>query len=93
RRGGLPTLPGEALRGDSGLDVGWIDGEMGRGREREIGGQEDTGTRRQDGIQNRVIQNRIIEASGWIKDKNGDIFFVAGKDNLSGKNLQEVGCS
>ncbi|MDY6902017.1 MAG: filamentous hemagglutinin N-terminal domain-containing protein, partial [Cyanobacteriota bacterium] len=92
RRGGLPTLPGEALRGDSGLDVGWIDGEMGRGRERERGRQGDTGTRRQgdtgtrrqDGIQNRVIQNRIVEATGWVKDKNGDIFFVAGKDNLSG---------
>ncbi|MEL6166167.1 MAG: S-layer family protein, partial [Cyanobacteria bacterium J06628_3] len=27
RRGGLPSLPSEALRSDSGLDVGWIDGE------------------------------------------------------------------
>ncbi|MEM1395195.1 MAG: filamentous hemagglutinin N-terminal domain-containing protein, partial [Cyanobacteria bacterium P01_H01_bin.150] len=27
RRGGLPSLPGEALRGNSSLGVGWIDGE------------------------------------------------------------------
>jgi len=78
RRGSLPPLPSEALRGNSVLDVGWIEGEMGREGEGERG---------------RIIQNRIVEATGWIKDKNGDIFFVAGKGNFIGKKLKGVDCS
>ena len=77
RRGGLPSLPGEALRGDSGLDVGWVNG----------------GTRGQGDSVKYQMQNRIVEATGWVKDKNGDIFFVAGKDNLRGNKLNQSGCS
>ena len=77
RRSGLPSLPGEALRGDSGLDVGWVNG----------------GTRGQGDRGKYQMQNRIVEATGWVKDINGDIFFVAGKDNLSGKKFNQTSCS
>ena len=77
RRSGLPSLPGEALRGDSGLDVGWVNG----------------GTRGQGDRGKYQMQNRIVEATGWIKNKNGDIFFVADKDNLSGKKFNQTSCS
>ncbi len=35
-RGGLPPLPNEALREDSALGVGWVEGERGRGGEGEM---------------------------------------------------------
>ncbi len=76
-RGGVPPLPGEALRSDSPLEVGWIslggDGE--RGRKISI-------------HQNQIIQNLksqiqtpTVEATGWIVDKNGDIVLTALKAN------------
>ena len=50
-------------------------------------------------IQNRRIQNPIVEATGWVKDKNGNIFFVAeqpfkNSDNSKRRrdNLKQVGC-
>ncbi|MGB6301334.1 MAG: filamentous hemagglutinin N-terminal domain-containing protein [Rivularia sp. (in: cyanobacteria)] len=52
RRGGLPALPSEALRGDSALGVDWIEGEIGRRGEGERGRKE----------------NRIVEANGWVVD-------------------------
>ncbi|MEO0687736.1 MAG: filamentous hemagglutinin, partial [Cyanobacteria bacterium J06649_11] len=56
RGGGLPSLPGEALRGDFGLSIGWVDGEMGGVRE---------GVREGERERVRLIQNPIVEASGW----------------------------
>ena len=65
------------MRGDSGLDVGWGNG----------------GTRGQGDRGKYQMQNRIVEATGWIKNKNGDIFFVADKDNFSGKKFNQTSCS
>ncbi len=125
-RGGLPPLPGEALRSDSALDVDWVEGEMGRGGEGERGrwGEEGEMGRGGDGemgrwgdgemgrggdgekrerfsIQNlkqmhpllkSKIQNPIVEATGWVVDKNGDIYFVAGETKRKQENLKKVGC-
>ena len=90
RRGGLPPLPSEALRGDSALGVDWIEGEIGRWGEMGRGGDGEMGRI----IQNpkSKIQNRIVEATGWVKDKNGDIYFVADKSGRSGENFKGAGC-
>ncbi|BAY85940.1 filamentous hemagglutinin-like protein [Calothrix parasitica NIES-267] len=101
RRGGLPSLPGEALSGDSGLDVGWVDGGRERGGEGEMGRRGDGETRERgdrgtggQGDRGKYqMQNRIVEATGWIKNKTGDIFFVAGKDNFTGKKFNQSSCS
>jgi filamentous hemagglutinin family protein len=79
-RGAVPPLPGEALRSDSPLDVGWV----------SFGGD---GAR--EGIpiqQNQIIQNLksqiqtpMVEATGWIVDKNGDIVLTALKANANGQ--------
>ena len=82
-RGAVPPLPGEALRSDSPLDVDWV----------SFGGDGERG-----GIpihQNQIIQNLkfqiqtpMVEATGWIVDKNGDIVLTALKAN---GNAQLVG--
>jgi filamentous hemagglutinin family protein len=76
RRGGLPPLPSEALRGDSALGVDWIEGERGRRGDGEI----------------RRKKNPIVEANGWVVDDDGDIYFVANKSGRSGENFQGAGC-
>ncbi|MBV6626257.1 MAG: filamentous hemagglutinin N-terminal domain-containing protein [Rivularia sp. (in: Bacteria)] len=81
RRGGLPPLPSEVLKSDSALSVGWIEGET--------TGDEKMG-RRGDG--EKAKQNPIVEATAWVKHKNGDIYFVAGKGNVKGNNFPGVGC-
>ncbi|MEO1377589.1 MAG: hypothetical protein AAFW70_25580, partial [Cyanobacteria bacterium J06635_10] len=37
-------------------------------------------------------QNRIVEATGWVVDENGDLFFIAGKPNGWRDNSKGVGC-
>ncbi len=81
RRGGLPPLPSEALREDSALGVGWVEGEMGR-RIQNLKSK----------IQNRRIQNPIVEATGLVKDENGDILFVAEQPSKSSDNFKRFGC-
>ena len=80
RRGGLPPLPSGVLKSDSALGVDWIEG---RGAE----GQRGRGA---DG--QKAKQNPVVEATGLLKDKNGDIYFVAGKGNVSGNYFRGVGC-
>lgn len=79
RRGGLPPLPSEALRDDSSLSVDWIDSP-----DEEMGA-----TTRESGIS---VQNRMVEATGWIVDKNGDILFVAEQWSRSNYNFRQTGC-
>ncbi|WP_414623723.1 filamentous hemagglutinin N-terminal domain-containing protein [Calothrix sp. CCY 0018] len=92
RRGGLPPLPSEALRGDSALGVDWIEFEQ-RGRwgdgemERII-----QNPKQKHPLLKSKIQNRIVEATGWVKEKNGDIYFVADKSGRSGENFKGAGC-
>jgi filamentous hemagglutinin family protein len=83
RSGGLSPLPGEILKSDSPLDVDWVEGKRGIGGDGERRGRIYIQNRK---IQNpkqkhpllkSKIQNPIIEATGWIVDRNGDIFFVA----------------
>ncbi|MEA5593312.1 filamentous hemagglutinin N-terminal domain-containing protein [Rivularia sp. UHCC 0363] len=106
KRGGLPPLPSEVLGINSALDVDWVDEEMGRQGDGEMGRQGDGEMGRQgdgemgrwgDGemgssIQNRIIQNRVVEATGWVVDKNGDIYFVAEEPKTKQENLEKVGC-
>jgi filamentous hemagglutinin family protein len=79
-RGGVPPLPGEALRSDSPLDVDWVSGKDG-----ERGGKISI-------HQNQIIQNlkykvqtSTVEATGWIVDKNGDIVLTELKANGNGQ--------
>ncbi len=106
RRGGLPPLPSEVLREDSALGVDWIEGEIGRWGEEGTRRQGDKVTRGRISLQNQIIQNpkqkhplskskiqnRIVEATGWVVDDNGDIYFVAGKSGRSGENFKGAGC-
>ncbi len=84
RRGGLPPLPSEALKEDSALGVDWVEGEIGRGGRRI--------QNLKSKIQNRRIQNPIVEATGLVKDKNGDIFLVAEQPSKSSDNSKRFGC-
>ena len=81
-RGGSPPLPGEVIRSHSPLDVDWVElGEMGRqGQKRKIFNPKPK------------IPNQIVEATGWVVDKNGDIYFVAEKSSQSGDSFQDAGC-
>ncbi|AFY58583.1 filamentous hemagglutinin family N-terminal domain protein [Rivularia sp. PCC 7116] len=83
RRGGLPPLPSEVLKSDSALGVDWIEGRGGD-EERGRGGEGERGK--------MVRQNPIVEATGWVEDKNGDIYFVAGKGDVRGNGFRGVGC-
>jgi filamentous hemagglutinin family protein len=79
RRGGLPALPSQALRGDSALSTGWVEGETRRQGDKKTRGRV-------------LIKNPIVEATGWVKDKNGDIFFVAEQPNQNMINFEGVSC-
>lgn len=108
RRGGLPPLPSQGLRSDSALGVDWVEsGRQGDGGTRgrfsiqnskhpgrrvsrnnirleKFGGRETDTT--------NLEQNRIVEATGWIVDENGDVYFVAGVPSTSRDNSQVVSC-
>ena len=108
RRGGLPPLPSQGLRSDSALGVDWVEsgreGDGGtRGRfsiqnskhpgirvSRNNIGLEKFGGRETDTT--NLEQNRIVEATGWIVDENGDVYFVAGVPSTSSDNSQVVSC-
>jgi filamentous hemagglutinin family protein len=80
RSGGLPPLPGEVLRSDSSLDVGWV----------SLGGRGERGGKISihQSIKSK-FKTPSVEATGWVVDKNGDIVLIAGKANP--KNSQLIG--
>ncbi len=80
-RGGLPPKPSEALRSNSALDVDWVELQQESGRRMD----------RQNLNLKPKIQKPIVEATRWVTDKNGDIFFVAGTKGI-GENHKQVGC-
>jgi filamentous hemagglutinin family protein len=87
RNGGVPPLPGEELRSDSPLDADWVSLGEDKKRRRKISNSQNQVIQNQV-IQNPIIQNPkskiqnpIVEATGWVVDKNGDIFLTAGKVN------------
>ncbi|MEM7553249.1 MAG: filamentous hemagglutinin N-terminal domain-containing protein [Cyanobacteria bacterium P01_A01_bin.84] len=81
-RGGLPAYPGEALRNDSALDVDWVSlGEEGR-----------ISTQDKYKIQNTKTRNQIVEATGWMVDKNGDIVLTVVKPKSKISNSNNASC-
>ncbi len=74
-RGGLPPTPSEALNSTP----GWIDWRVSRsGQDEEIGGTAESSTH-QSSIPNpqSQIPNRLVEATGWVKDADGTVRLVA----------------
>ena len=92
--GGIAPSPLDLLQEES-VDVGWVslpEGTRGQGdkvRGRRVLRQnpksvlESFGGRKSTAQTFRKIPNPIVEATGWVVDKNGDILFVASVPNSS----------
>jgi filamentous hemagglutinin family protein len=97
RRGGLPPLPSEAQRSDSPLDVDWVsleeDGGSGETEGSRISTENQIIPNPQLNHPKSQVQNRIVEATRWIVDENGDTFLVAAKPTTRLDNPKGVGVS
>ncbi|WP_315788994.1 filamentous hemagglutinin N-terminal domain-containing protein [Fischerella sp. JS2] len=64
-RGGLPYLPNEALRTQNTVPLPWV-----RLDHRQV-------ERRRESLPKSPISNQIVEATGWVVDKSGEVVLVA----------------
>ena len=65
-RGGLPYLPNQALRTQNTIPLPWV-----RLDHRQV-------TRRGELLPKSPISNQIVEATGWVVNKSGEVVLVAG---------------
>ncbi len=90
--GGIPIGPWDYLQDES-IDVGWV--PIPEVTRKVTRGQGDKVTRRQGDKVTRgrvVTQNRIVEATGWIVDENGDIYFVADASHETPPSFNNPSC-
>jgi filamentous hemagglutinin family protein len=64
-RGGLPPLPNEALRTQNTVPLPWV-----RLDHRQV-------ARRRESLPKSPISNPIVEATGWVVNKSGEVVLVA----------------
>jgi filamentous hemagglutinin family protein len=64
-RGGLPPLPNEALRTQNTVQVPWVRLDHRRA------------ARRVESLPKSPIANQIVEATGWVVNKSGEVVLVA----------------